>query len=228
MISQRFKILDQIRGLAVLLMIFFHFCYDLSVFHFVKIDFSRDSAFWWGLPRVIVFLFFFSMGASLTVAHSQSILWRKFLVREAKLLFFALLISLGTFFFFRERWVYFGTLHSILISSFFVLPFVRLKWSNFIVGGLIFLVPIMTSFKYPWFIMEHSSMDYIPPFPWVGVALMGMAFQNSSNPAKLWIIPENKGGKVLEFCGKNALSIYVLHQPILFALVWSTYKLLSF
>ena len=48
MTKPRYLILDHIRGLAVVLMVFFHFSYDLNVFGFIKVDMFNDP-FWFGL-----------------------------------------------------------------------------------------------------------------------------------------------------------------------------------
>ena len=119
----RFPFLDQIRGFAVLLMIIFHFFYDLRLFHFNQIDF-KNNPFWFGLPRFIVFLFMLSVGMSLALVHHRGIRWKKFLERWLILVFFAAMVTLSTYFLFPTRWVYFGTLHSIAVCSLLGLLFI--------------------------------------------------------------------------------------------------------
>ena len=43
--TQRYIMIDSLRGIAVLLMIIFHFGFDLNGFRFVRIDFSANP-FW--------------------------------------------------------------------------------------------------------------------------------------------------------------------------------------
>ena len=63
--------LDQIRGLAVLFMLIFHFTYDLKLFGHVDVNFQEG--FWFFFPRLIVFMFLWSVGASLELVHGKGI-----------------------------------------------------------------------------------------------------------------------------------------------------------
>jgi len=63
--------------------------------------------------------------------------------------------------------------------------------------------------------------DYVPLFPWMGVLFLGIALGHllvrtdfraimSLAPLPRW----------LAFLGRHSLAIYLLHQPLLFALLW--------
>ena len=93
----RYKILDQIRGLAIVLMVIFHIAYDLNIFGFVTIDFQQDI-FWWTLPRVIVTLFLLAVGISLSLVHGQGIKWKKFYKRYSLISIYAVIITISTYF----------------------------------------------------------------------------------------------------------------------------------
>ena len=220
----RYQLLDQIRGFAVLLMIIFHFSYDLAVFGHVNIQFQKDP-FWWGFPRLIVFLFMIAVGMSLRLVHVPNYRWKPFFQRWLKLVVFALIISVSTYFAFPDRWIYFGTLHSIAVCSLMAIPFVRYpKISGLL--ALIFLVPVVL-FKWslPWIELPHKSMDYIPAFPWVGVVFLGI-YLHSVNFNK-FLLPDIKPLQALAWMGKHSLLIYMLHQPILYGLVMVVTKLLQ-
>lgn len=211
--NRRYPLIDQIRGLAIVLMIFFHFFYDLNIYSYVDINFSEDK-FWYGLPRLIVFLFLIAMGLSMPLVHRLKIKWNKFIKRFLLISCFALAISITTYYMFPKAWVYFGTLHCIALCSLVSLPFLRIPKISGLVGLIMLILHLFFNIGIPWFMLAHISMDYIPLFPWLGVVLIGF-YLNSIGFHKLKT-PSNKCLIYLENLGKHSLLIYILHQPILF------------
>lgn len=220
----RYALIDQIRGFAIVLMVIFHFSYDLAVFGHVNIQFQKDP-FWWVFPRLIVFLFLIAVGLSLRVVHIPEYRWKPFWKRWLKIAFFAVIISVSTYFAFPDRWIYFGTLHSIAVTSLMAVPFVRYPRFSGIMA-LAFLLPVVF-FKWslPWIELPHKSMDYIPAFPWVGVVFLGI-FLHSVNFHQL-NLPDIKPLRGLSWLGKHSLLIYMLHQPILYGLVMFATKIMQ-
>ena len=123
-LKPRFPIVDYLRVLAILLMAFFHFFFDLTAFGFTNINFQKD-VFWFSLPRVIVTLFMFTVGISLKIVHPQKVNWQKFWKRWLKIAIGAVLISILTYFMFPKQWIYFGTLHCIALTSIMAIPFLN-------------------------------------------------------------------------------------------------------
>lgn len=214
---KRFPIIDQIRGMAIVLMVFFHLFYDLNLFHYVDINFSTSS-FWWGLPRVIVFLFLLSMGLSLPLVHYPKIKWKKMLRRTGKIGGLALIVSLVTYLLFPKHWIYFGTLHCIAVVGPMALPLLKYPYIALISGLALITPSVLFNLNIPWFVLPHQSMDYIAPFPWVGVVWLGFfAFHKKFHHFSL---PQVKIFNFLGFLGKHSLLIYMAHQAILYALVY--------
>lgn len=199
-------------------MIYFHFSFDLNLLGFIHVDIINQP-FWYFLPRLIVFLFFFAVGMSLTLAHRKQIKWNPFLKRLLKLVIFAGLISIVTYFVFPENWIYFGTLHSIAVISIMSLPFLKYPKTSLAIALLLFFPSIFLNKNLPWFEMAHPSFDYISPFPWVGASLMGI-FSVSKNLHKIYCDPNNSLIKSLNFLGTHSLLIYLIHQPILLGLLY--------
>jgi uncharacterized membrane protein len=56
-------------------------------------------------------------------------------------------------------------------------------------------------------------MDFIPAYPWFWVTLLGMI----TGP---WVLAKwpARANPPLEFLGKHALKIYLLHQPLFYGL----------
>ena len=219
--NNRYSLLDQIRGFAVFLMIVFHIFYDLSSYGYLKIDFNKDF-FWYLFPRVIVFLFLFSVGMSLPLVNLPKINWKKYWIRILKISFFALLISISTYIMFPKTWVYFGTLHCIALTSIMALPFLKLPKTSLLIALVLLLPSMIFNINIPWFTLGHKSMDYIAPFPWFGVVTLGI-FAYHFNFHK-YDTSNFFLNKPLSFLGRYALWIYLVHQPLIFGIISLIYK----
>lgn len=220
--NNRLLILDYLRGFTIILMIFFHFFYDLNFFKFVSIDF-QEMPFWYWLPRLIAGLFLFCVGASLTLAHQHKIHWRAFSQRLLIISLGALIVSLSTYFIYPDRWIYFGTLHCIALSSLAGIAFIRYPKWGLMTGIILFLLCYPLGILPMWPKLARPSLDNIPFIPWVFFVLLGMNSTHILAKIKLPKIPQ---GEKLIFLSKHSLKIYLLHQPLMLALVFLFWKLL--
>lgn len=215
--SKRYPLIDQIRGFAIVLMIIFHFFYDLKVFGYNNINFNKDF-FWFELPRLIVFLFLIAMGLSLPLVHSKKINWKKFWPRWLKIALGAIAITIYTYIMFKSSWIYFGTLHCIALASLVSLPFIRIPRISAVLGLTMVLLHLFFRITIPWFELPHSSMDYIPLFPWIGCVFLGFGLWSLNfhklNPFKSQVF------RPLEKMGQHSLIIYIIHQPILYGSIF--------
>ncbi|MFT6631535.1 MAG: putative membrane protein [Bacteriovoracaceae bacterium] len=220
----RYELLDYLKALAVILMVVFHFCYDLNAFKFIDIQIRKDL-FWKIQPKIIITLFFISVGAGLCVVHLEKIQWRKFLFRFTKLATMALLISIGTYFIFPRQWIYFGTLHNIAISSLLVLPFLRYPTVSVLVGISLIIPSAFYGYTYPFIKLGHKAFDHIELFPWLGLYLIGIfLYHKGFHRIK---IPNHVGKKFILFLGKYSLEIYISHQIVLFPMVYLMRKMFN-
>lgn len=206
-------------------MIFFHACFDLTAFGLLSIDFQKET-FWYVLPRIIVTLFMFSVGASLYIVHGRGIKFQSFLKRQIILMVCALAISAFTYYAFPTQWIYFGTLHSIAVCSAIALAFIKIPRIASVIGILIVFPHLFKIYQYPFWQLSHRSMDYIPPLPWVGVALMGMGFATTSLSKRE--LPISKWTSFIQWCSRHSLKIYLVHQPLLWGLSWILWKIKAF
>ncbi|MBT3236161.1 MAG: DUF1624 domain-containing protein [Bdellovibrionales bacterium] len=216
--SRRSPLLDQIRGFSVVLMIIFHLSYDLNIFQLVNIDFLKNP-YWYIFPRIIVLLFFFCVGISLGISHRPAIRWKPLGQRLLKLCGLAILISAATFYLFPQRWIYFGTLHSIALCSIMALPLIPYPNLSLIIGLGLMLPSAILRFDLPWILLPHPSMDYISPFPWVGAVLLGL-FAQHQQLERVMTKSNHFLLQLLEITGKHALIIYLIHQPLLYSIAW--------
>lgn len=216
-------------------MIVYHLSWDLSWFGFVGWPVSIGAG-WELFSKSIASSFLFLSGASLVLAHGGGIRWPAFWKREAVIVVAALAVSVATYFAFGEIFVRFGILHSIAAGSLIALPFVRLPAVfSLAAAALFFSLPHwagMPFFDGQWWLWtglgnpSFGSVDYVPLAPWTSATLLGVALMKlpgvRTRLARLnQLRPWPLLGRLLIFCGRKSLAIYLLHQPILYGLVWA-------
>jgi uncharacterized membrane protein len=219
--DNRYLFLDLLRGFTVVLMFVFHFTFDLNHFEIIKIDMIA-SPFWYFLPRLIVFLFLFSSGMGLFIAHSKKIKWKAFNKRLLLISFWALVISVVTYYLYPDNWIYFGTLHAIAVISIVTLFFLNRPNISLGIALILFIPSIFFDYNLPWPDLPHSSWDYISPFPWMGASLLGVfaAHHGFFKWGEKLKGRHSKLIKSLNFLGQHSLIIYLIHQPVFFALIY--------
>lgn len=210
--------LDALRGIAVVWMIIFHTAYDLRMFNYVPWDFS--TGFWYGFPRVIAFTFLFCVGASLNFGHTPHINWEAIKKRTIKLGLAAGAVSLGTYLAFPSQFIFFGTLHCILTGSLLGVLFVNHRRAAGIVLAVILILQYALGFGIKWVssILQKPSLDFIPIYPWFWAILLGIL----AGPylSKIRHLQAMGPRPFLSFLGRHSLKIYLLHQPLIFGVIW--------
>lgn len=231
-VAHRFPLVDALRGLAIVMMLHFHFSYDLTYFGMAQWNFYADP-FWLHYRTLILSTFLFVMGMSLHLAHASVLHWPAFRRRLLILLGCAALVSLGSFALFRERVIVFGILHFISVASLLGLVFLRFYWVNLFAGiGLLWLGNelALEPFNQPWLhwlgLMTHKPQteDYVPLLPWFGVVLIGMFFARfavtQANIPPLRRERVASPVQALARLGQHSLLIYMVHQPVFFGLLF--------
>ncbi|MBE8159088.1 MAG: DUF1624 domain-containing protein [Betaproteobacteria bacterium] len=224
MIFKRLIGLDILKGLAVLLMIIYHFFFDLHYFQYLQIDFL--DTFWQAFRYLIVSLFLFSVGVSLVLAHREKIHLHKVIKRFVLLGIAAFSVSIISYFLFPNSWIYFGILHFIWAASLLALAVLFHPKIALILAVFIWLATFLGLSDSLWFsalqpqILPYSSQDFVPIFPWLATVFLGISIARFGWHQQLFSLliwsklPAHKG---LAYLGKYALWVYLIHQPILFA-----------
>ncbi len=226
--KKRHEIVDALRGIAVTLMFFYHFCFDLDYFHWVSIDFYQQP-FWLNFRAFIVTLFLTLVGVSLVLANPSAANWRAALPRLLRLLGCASLVSVGSYAVFPGSMIFFGVLHFILIASVLGLWLLRFRVVHLPLGVLLIVLgamvqhPFFDQAAFQWLgLMTHKPIteDYVPMLPWFGVVLVGMFLAKAGE--KYLKTPWQARGVLrwFTFAGKHSLLLYMIHQPILMGLLW--------
>jgi len=228
MTNTRDSALDLMRGIAIIMMIAFHFIWDLNAqFEFNKNPLETVVGEVW--RYLIVFLFLSAVGISLVITHSKQLILTKFFKRLAFLGAAVITISASTYFIYPEFWIYFGILHLIWVSSVIAIFFVNRPLMSLLIAALIIISSIFDqpslSFIYFFFkpYLPSASLDFYPLFPWLSFVFIGIYLGHYPYYQKIFTLRLNW----LEVMGKHALIIYLTHQIVLFSVVSLAYNLLN-
>jgi uncharacterized membrane protein len=228
-IASRYDRLDALRGVAIVWMAVFHFCFDLAHFRLIEQNFYRDP-FWTTQRTVIVSLFLLCAGFGQAIAVTQGQTWRRFWRRWAQVAGCAVLVSIGSYLMFPRSYIYFGVLHGIAVMLVVTRFTARMGPWLWPLGLLAVLLPRLVQHSFfdtrwtSWVGLvtrKPVTEDYVPLLPWLGVMWWGLA-------AGLWVLrnrPHWVGGILpgafgpLALLGRWSLSFYMLHQPVLIGLL---------
>lgn len=230
--APRLIALDLARTAALAGMATYHLVYDLTMFGWLP-EGTAITGGWALFARGVAGSFLFLAGVSLWLAHGQGIRWPAFWRRFGKIAAAAALVSLGTWAAFGPYFVFFGILHSIAVSSLIGLAFLRLPAAvTLAVAALVFWLPwVWTSPALDGplaflglFQTRPQTVDFLPLFPWTAPLLAGVALGRIASRQGLWArlaLPDGPGLRRLAWPGRHSLVIYLVHQPVLIALVWA-------
>lgn len=230
-----------LRGVAIIMMVIYHLLWDLSFFAVLP-NIALQVGFWKYYQRTTASLFLTLVGVSLVVSYQrtrqatgeQRRPFTKFFWRGAQIFSWGMVISLIVRLAGIGK-IDFGVLHLIGFAIIAAYPFLAFRWRNiglwavFYLAGT-FLQPSMVHF--PWLVwlgLEppfYEYLDYFPVIPWFGVVLLGMGLGNLLYAAneRCLRLPDVGGWLLcrwLQALGRHSLTIYLLHQPVLFVLILS-------
>ena len=234
----RIHMLDELRGFAVLFMVFYHTFFTIGYFF----------GWSWGIDVIKILYpigpyfagaFVFISGISSNLSHSN-------IDRGARLFFIAYLVTLVTFFAVgSENTIRFGILHMLSVCMMLYGLISRITkvipvWIGLPVNIILFIltytvseglisVPFLwqmklplewyqTDFLYPLGFIRNgfSSGDFFPLLPWMFLFFAGGYFGRLAVQKKLPKFTYKSHIKPLAFVGRHSLFIYILHQPLIF------------
>ncbi len=218
----RYPEIDFARGIAVLLMIIYHFIFDIYFPDYSKIYF-------FAFP--IASSFILISGICLYISYSTRKSFYRFIKRGIKLFSFSLIITILTFLLLKKGFIIFGILHFFALTSFLIFPFLKYMENKFfyflfgifsIVLGIFLANFKSDSYYFIWLGITPKNFftfDYFPLFPWFGFMLLGVflgkIFYPNGKRCFNINLPNSKIVRAFSFLGRHSLLIYFLHQPLL-------------
>lgn len=246
--KRRIHLMDELRGLSILLMVVHHFLYSLG--YVFRVPFGRV---WFNelavLTPVFAGLFILMCGISCHLSRSN---WR----RGAVLAGFAVGLSAVLALFLPSEMIWFGILHCLAVCillyaalsallrripwwiglSVCVLLFVLTYHAPFTEGGY-FGIKGLFSIDVPWswvntkwgFALGFSlspGSDYFPLLPWLFLFLAGTFLGSLAARDKFPSFFYHPHCRPLAFIGRHTVWVYLAHQPVIFAVLWLWFNLL--
>ncbi len=238
--ENRFWEIDFFRGCAIITMVIYHLLYDLHAFGSLSIVLYRG--FWHIFQIATASTFLTVAGVSLALSynrlHAKGIKpqFSKYFKRGLSRLGWGMVVTVFTYLALGEWYVRFGILHcigtSIILGYFFLIAPTEVPALCAGIGSLFFglwlqkhTFPFSTLLILGFIPANFYTVDYFPLFPWFGVVLLGIAlgkrfYANYERrfplPDWSWILPI----RCIRFLGKHSLTIYLLHQPVIIALLF--------
>lgn len=245
-LSNRVALIDEARGLAILLMVVYHTFYDLVVLFGLDIP-----AFYSGVVEILVALF---GGLFIFISGTASHYSRNNLKRGAVCFALGMGLTAVTALFLPAETIRFGILHFLGIAM-MLFPLLEpvVKKIPPVVGMISCLLLAIVLYHLPngyigfdgflridlprgpylaeWLFWlgfpadSFVSSDYFPLLPWIFVffsgAFFGVLVKGGRLPAWFYTPPERRLRvlRPLAFIGRHTLIIYLLHQPVVYGVL---------
>ncbi len=235
----RVDLVDAARGIAITMMIAYHFCFDLTYYGWADWP-MLDDARWIAWRSAIVTSFLFVVGVSLALRDDRerrrgAWAWfdRVFLRRWAQIVGAAALVTVGSAILFPESYIYFGVLHFVAVALWLCRRAPRLGAWAIVLGSAVIAVGLavqIDAFDPRWIdwigfaANKPITEDYVPLFPWLGVVLIGCGvgalwarhdFRATATVTASWNALPIVLRWALTTMGRWSLTIYLVHQPLL-------------
>ncbi len=208
--------IDFARGIALVLMVVFHFLFDLKEFYGYPVQYNSGIYFYIGKVSAVLFIIISAISASFSRSNTR---------RALRILMAAGIITLVSHLYASNFGIKFGILH-FLGTSILLYPLVRNlnKYILFLLGTIIIIggrylaqVPVQNNYLFLFNLTTGNwvSADYYPLFPWFGVFIYGVSLGKLFYPRKRSLFRFNLQRNFFALIGRHTLSVYLLHQPLL-------------
>jgi uncharacterized membrane protein len=231
--QRRLPVVDAARGLCLAAMAAYHTLWDLGFLRLTPENYALTGG-GRAAAHAIAGSFLLLVGVGVVLMNGAGIHWRATLRRLLRIGTGALLVTAGTYLAFPETYVFFGILHCIAVSSLVALAFLRWPaWMLAPAGLAVIAAPFVVAHP----LLDAPALaflglgqavprtnDFVPLFPWFGPVLLGMALAKLGLPilaasrAGSWQ-PRRWPGRAAAFAGRHSLIVYLIHQPVLLALL---------
>ena len=238
--KERFKLIDTVRGFSFICMVFYHLLFDLVYIYNVKIPLF-DSDIIKILQQMIVFSFVFISGISVHFSRNK--------LKNGIIIFLCgLILTLVTFVFIPSQFIAFGILHMLglcgILTALFYDKLIKIPpAAGIILSVLFFLITenissgyisllnfklylpkifydLKYSFPFGFYDSAFHSSDYYPLFPWAFIYFTGLYYWLFVKNFKIIYKINRLGIPVLNKAGEYTLIGYMLHQPVIYIILF--------
>ncbi|MEZ4619772.1 MAG: heparan-alpha-glucosaminide N-acetyltransferase [Caldilineaceae bacterium] len=225
----------------MVMMVIFHLLWDFWAFQIMP-NLVLYAGFWKYFQRTTAITFLLVVGVSLTVSYRREVKknrgakpgWHKYVIRGLRIFgigmcftLFGLLSGFG--------YVHIGILHLIGIAIIVSYPLLTYRWINLILWAIFVIIGgivLRTNLDHNWLVYlglhrpDYYPLDYFPIFPWLGVVLLGVFLGNTfyGPEGRIILLPDLSDALLvrgLRFLGRHSLIIYVIHQPLMIAILFA-------
>lgn len=242
---RRAVLLDEIRGADIILMVLYHLGYDLVYLFGVEVPGYRNFAMPYIQP-LIAGTFIILSGIACRYSRSN-------VKRGIKTFALGMLLTLVTYFFMRGEAIYFGILHfmgtaMILFAALRpVLNKISPSWGIPLFIGLFVFTGNLSKgylglpgvftltlpqelYKIPMLLplgFYGMGSDYFPLIPYLFLYIAGsyIGVMVIRGVFPEWIY--NMHSPFLASIGRRTIIIYMMHQPVIMAVLWVVFKILE-
>lgn len=237
--------LDALRGMALLLMILHHLVFDLR--YEFNLDVFAFQESWWFVELLrpsVLSVFLIISGISCTFSRSNT---RRGLRLLGVALLFTVATTVVSMVVGGDYYIIFNVLHLLALGTLIYSGLtlserkqgIRRKYVDVILLLLAAILIWLASYLSLWQgktgywllplgLLPNPSvgmLDYLPLIPWLAVFFVGALIGRIAYSGKKtafpgapdWVIA---GSRPFEFVGRNTLIIYVVHQPLLLAILY--------
>jgi uncharacterized membrane protein len=234
---KRYPEIDILKGIAVICMVIFHIFYFPNQYGFIEIKYDQFP-----LPiisKIAQIIFIGCVGVNLVFVYSKKTneskysYYKKQFKRIFKLFICAMIISLSSYFVFKDRFVKFGILHFIALSSLLLLPIlgkpILIKILTVILSITFLLIKYKPELFYSvpshiafvsGFYSKWGAFDHFPLIPWLIVICIGALIGHVYIDKKPDLIPKyiehSKPIQIMRKIGSHSLEIYMVHWVVLY------------
>jgi uncharacterized membrane protein len=230
---QRLPVVDLVRGLAIVQMIAYHFVYDMSYFGWLHIEMTQEPG-WIAWRNAIVSQFLLISGVGVGLGNAAGRSGARFWRRWGQIAASAALVSLASAWLFGPRLIWFGILHFVAVALLLARPLAPLGPLNALLGVALLALGLTVHdarFDPAWVswigLAAHkpATEDYVPLLPWfgvftIGIGLAGLWRQRGFALPPSWQRLDSAPSRTLRALGRWPLTVYLLHQPIMMAVLF--------
>lgn len=213
--------IDLLRFTAIILMIIYHFAYDIKYYWSQNIN--LEGLFWVIIANTAQFLFIFASGISSGFSRNS-------FKRGLRVFVIGIFITIATYIFIKSEYVRFGILHFLgvcmmlypvlsKLNNRILIPFALI---SYYLGYVFKTITVDTFLFLPLglYYEGFASIDYFPIFPYISYFILGIVAYKSFYSKGRILIPVKRECKFLEFVSRNSLFIYITHQPIFLGIIY--------